>query len=94
MDRLTCDRCDEGLYHDIDVRYEVRIEVKSGYDVMELTGDDLAGDASEEMRRLIERAGRMSAEELADQVYKLFEFDLCATCQRAFLADPLGRQGR
>jgi len=54
MDRLTCDRCGSGLLLDAPVRYEVRIEVKSAYDPLELTEEDLA-KAAEELKRAIER---------------------------------------
>mgnify|MGYP001576762984 CR=1 FL=1 len=91
MDHLTCDRCGRGLYHDVDVRYEVRIEIKSAYDVMEITKEDLERDFASEMEALVRQASGMSEEELQDQVYKVFSFDLCATCQREYLRDPLGR---
>lgn len=90
MDRLTCDRCGRGLLLDAPVRYEVKIEVASAYDPLELTGEDLA-KAQEEMRRVLEQLKDYSAEAAQDEVYRRFRFDLCATCQKAFLKNPLGR---
>lgn len=90
MNRLTCDRCGRGLLLDAPVRYEVRIEVKSAYDPLEITEDDLAR-VEEELRATMERLKDYSAEQAQDEVYREFRFDLCATCQRAFLAEPLGR---
>lgn len=89
MDRLTCDRCGNGLLLDAPVRYEVRIEVKSAYDPMELTADDLA-NAAAELKRAAEAAQKLSAEEAMDEVYREFRFDLCRTCQKQFLKAPLG----
>ncbi|HXG60251.1 MAG TPA: hypothetical protein VNO22_02650 [Planctomycetota bacterium] len=89
MDRLTCDRCGQGLLLDAPVRYEVRIEVKAAYDPMELTEEDLR-DAEERLREAIERLKDYPAERAQDEVYRLFRFDLCAACQKAFLARPLG----
>jgi hypothetical protein len=89
MDRLTCDRCGRGLLLDAPVRYEVRIEVKSAYDPMELTQEDL-DKAEQELKKLIERLKDYSEREAQDEVYRCFRFDLCATCQKAFLAAPLG----
>ncbi|HLY09817.1 MAG TPA: hypothetical protein VKW04_10975 [Planctomycetota bacterium] len=89
MDRLTCDRCGNGLLLDAPVRYEVRIEVKSAYDPMELTEDDLA-NASENLKKAIDQVTRLSPDEAMDEVYKEFRFDLCRTCQKAFLKAPLG----
>jgi hypothetical protein len=89
MDRLTCDRCGNGLLLDAPVRYEVRIEVKSAYDPLELTEEDLA-KAAEELKRSVELLKTYSAEKAQDEVYREFRFDLCATCQKAYLQSPLG----
>lgn len=90
MDRLICDRCGRGLLLDAPVRYEVSIEVKSAYDPLELMEEDLV-DAGEEMKRLIEKLKTYSPEAAQDEVYRKFAFDLCATCQKLFLKNPLGK---
>ncbi len=41
MGAFHCDRCGKGLLVDADVRYEVRIEIKAGYDPMEVASKDL-----------------------------------------------------
>ena len=89
MDRLTCDRCGGGLLLDAPVRYEVRIEVKSAYDPLELTAEDLA-KAADELKRTVELLRNYPAEKAQDEVYREFRFDLCATCQKEFLKAPLG----
>lgn len=90
MDHLTCDRCGGGLLLDAPVRYEVRIEVKSAYDPLELTSEDLA-KAEGELRDLLAKLKDYSADQAQDEVYRDFRFDLCATCQKLFLKNPLGR---
>ena len=92
MDHLTCDRCGNGLLLDAPVRYEVRIEVKSAYDPMELTQEDLA-NAKSELKDLLEKLKTYPADRAQDDVYREFRFDLCATCQRKFLENPLARSG-
>jgi hypothetical protein len=89
MDRLTCDRCGAGLLLDAPVRYEVRIEVKSAYDPLELTEEDLAAAAGE-LKRTVERLQDYSAQQAQDEVYREFRFDLCAGCQKQYLKAPLG----
>ena len=89
MDRLTCDRCGNGLLLDAPVRYEVRIEVKSAYDPLELTDEDLAR-ASEDLKEAVRRVQTLGAQEAMDEVYKEFRFDLCRTCQKLFIQAPLG----
>jgi len=89
MYRLTCDRCGNGLLLDAPVRYEVRIEVKSAYDPLELTDDDLA-KAAEDLKQAVEAVQNLSAEDAMDEVYREFRFDLCRTCQKQFIRAPLG----
>ena len=90
MDHLTCDRCGNGLLLDAPVRYEVRIEVKSAYDPLELTSEDLA-NAAAGLKNAVESVKNLSAEEAQDEVHREFRFDLCRTCQKAFIKAPLGR---
>ena len=90
MDHLTCDRCGNGLLLDAPVRYEVRIEVKSAYDPLELSDEDLA-KAAGELKRTVEFLQNYSADRAQDEVYREFKFDLCRTCQKEYLKSPLGR---
>ena len=92
MDHLTCDRCGSGLLLDAPVRYEVKIEVTSAYDPLEITREDL-DRAEEELRALLRKLQNYSAEKAQDEVHREFRFDLCATCQKKFLANPLARPG-
>jgi len=92
MNHLTCDRCGRGLLLDAPVRYEVRIEVKSAYDPLEITAEDLQ-NAERGLHEALERLKDYSPERAQDEVYREFRFDLCATCQRAFLLNPLPPRG-
>ncbi len=91
MLHFTCDRCDRGLLLEEDVRYEVTIEVKSGYDPMEITREDLKKDFSAEMSRLLRQMKKKGTRELEDSVYKVFRFDLCLKCQKEFIENPLSK---
>jgi len=89
MDHRTCDRCGRELLKGSDVRYEVRIEVKAAYDPLTVTDQDLAKDFREEIARLLQQLEGLSLAEAQNQVYRLFEFDLCPACQRGYVRDPL-----
>lgn len=89
MAGFCCDLCGKPLLVDSDVRYVVKIEVFAAYDPMELTVEDLKRDRMKEIRELIRRLSEMEAQELEDQVYKSFTFDLCPECQKKYLKDPL-----
>ena len=88
---FTCDRCNGTLLLDSDVRYVVRIEIFAAYDPMEIAPSDLNRDCRAEMGDLIARMETMDPEELQDQVHRHFQFDLCPTCQREYLENPLGQ---
>ena len=90
--KLACDRCGKTLLLDEDVRYMVKIEVFAAYDCMEITDDDLARDHDAEMRRVLERLEHMDPEEAQDSVHRAMEFELCLSCQREYLRDPLGKR--
>lgn len=89
MDGLVCDACDATLLVDADVRYVLRIEGFAAYDPLELTRQDMERDLHAEMRTLLESLSRLSAEEAQDQVYRSFRYDLCPTCWRRYIEDPL-----
>ena len=89
MAGFCCDMCGKPLLVDSGVRYIARIEVFAAYDPMELTADDLKRDHLKEIRELAQRLAERDPQELEDQVYKSFTFDLCPECQKEYLKHPL-----
>jgi len=71
-------------------RYVVRIEAFAAEGPLEITAEDLARNHREEIRRLIEQLSRMPLDQVEDQVYRAFRFDLCRGCHAVYLSDPLG----
>jgi len=93
MADFCCDMCGKPLLVDSDVRYVARIEVFAAYDPMELTAADLERDHLKEIRKLAQELSQAEPQELEDQVYKSFLFDLCPACQKKYLKNPLARSG-
>ncbi len=91
MDHLTCDICGNGLLLDAPVRYEVKIVVKAAYDPMEISPEDLERNYGAEIAALLKKLASKSEQEANDEVYKEMTFDLCLTCQRKYLKQPLPR---
>jgi hypothetical protein len=89
MDHLTCDGCGEPLLLDADVRYVLRIEGYAAYDPLEITKADLARDLEGEMQDALAALEGKSAEEAQDEVHRRYDLDLCATCWREYVKDPL-----
>lgn len=89
MDGISCDACGRGLLLHSNVRYEVKIEVRAAYDPLEITRADLEKDLRAEIRKTLEECRRRSPEELENEVYRSFRFDLCPDCRRRYLKNPL-----
>jgi len=83
-----CDRCGRPLQNG-QPRYVARIEVFAAADPLEVTLADLCQNHRQEIDRLIRQCETLTEEELMRDVYVRFEFDLCASCQKAYVADPL-----
>jgi hypothetical protein len=94
MIHFTCDMCGKVLLAEEDARYVVKVEVYAAYDPMEVTEKDLEADRSEEVQDLLDEMADMDADDLEDQVFKTFRFDLCPECHAAYLKDPLSRTMR
>lgn len=88
MVTITCDGCGAELERGA-LRYTVKVEVKAAYDELEVGLADLVRDHRAEMLALIERMKEKSPKEIEETVYKGFRFDLCPSCQRAYLKNPL-----
>ena len=92
MLHFSCDLCGKELLVEEDLRYVAKIEVYAAYDPLEITEEDLEEDHMEEISELIKQMDGMEEQEIEDQVYKSFRFDLCPECHKKFLKDPLGRE--
>ena len=92
-DQNTCDLCGKLILGD-PLRYELKIEIRAGYDIMEITEKDLERDLKKELDVILRQISRMDPEELEKQVYEVFNFDLCTGCRSHFRKDPLGRAFR
>jgi hypothetical protein len=92
MNHATCDSCGRQLLTNSDVRYEVSIQVKAAYDPMEVSAEDLEKDYRAEIAKVLRQLGQLeglSAAEAQNQVYRAFDFDLCAACQRRYIRSLL-----
>jgi len=88
MTLYKCDICGKNLKKE-ELRYRIKIEACAVYEQNEIHIADLIRNHQEEIIQLIKKMEEMSAEELEEQIYKKFEFDLCPNCHRAYLKNPL-----
>ena len=89
MNHSTCDNCGRELLTQGEVRYEVSIEVMAAYDPLEVSAEDLEKDYRAEIAKLLRQLEGLSTTEAQNQVYRVFDFDLCLTCQRRYIRSLL-----
>lgn len=92
MHGLICDRCDEPLLLDEDVRYILTVGGHAAYDPLELTRESLEQGGPETYEKLLKQLESMTTEEIERQVQFHRTYDLCAKCWRAVCEDPLGKR--
>jgi len=88
MIHFTCDRCKREIDSDLELRYVVRVEVQA---MMEPCEVDVQDDRDHllEIQEILER---MDDDNVGDDVYQRRRFDLCPTCYRKYIKNPLGRE--
>jgi hypothetical protein len=92
MVHVTCDLCGKELMPGDDHGYVVKIEVYASHDPTELTEGDLDEDHMEEVSQLLQDMEENLTDVELTPAYKNFRYDLCPTCHKKFLRDPLGRE--
>ena len=92
-DRVQCDLC--GTHLPVAASYVVRIDVFADPSLPQMTSEDMAEmDFDHAFAELVEQMKTMTADDLQDGVHRRFEYRLCPSCQRGFLANPLGMPRR
>lgn len=92
MVHFTCDLCGKDLNVSGDPRYVIKIAAYAGFDPNEITEGDLEDDHMEEISQILQRDENTNSEELENQTFKGFRFDLCSECHSRYLKDPLGKE--
>ena len=88
MPTRLCDRCGQ-LIEGGALRYIAKIQVYAAYDPLNIDFEDMTRDHTNEIQEILKRCEDLTEEELMQDVYVDFQFDLCATCQRSYIKEPL-----
>jgi hypothetical protein len=83
-----CDGCGREIGKNA-LRYTVQIDVRAAYDKLEIGLADLVRDHRAELLALIEKLKNKSPTELEEGVYKSLRLDLCPSCQKIYIRNPL-----
>jgi hypothetical protein len=92
MIRYTCDLCGRHLDPEEDLRYVVKMEVYAAYDPGANNEEEDDRDHLEEIQDILERMEDAESDQIGDDVYQPFRFDLCPECRKKFIKNPLGRE--
>jgi hypothetical protein len=88
MPTRLCDRCGQ-LIEEGALRYVAKIQVFAAYDPLNVDFADMTRDYTNEIKEILKRCEDLSEEELMQDVYVDFQFDLCRACQRSYIKEPL-----
>jgi hypothetical protein len=92
MMHFTCDRCRRVIDSEQETRYVVRMEMEAVMDpVHELEPVD-DRDHLLEIEQILERVDAAACDSVGEEIYQKRRYDLCPSCYRKFVANPIGRE--
>ncbi len=94
MIHFSCDRCQRPMGSEDDLRYVVRIEVEAVMDPLHEHELDDDRDHLLEIDEILERVDAADCPEIGDDIYQKRRYDLCPSCFRKFIQNPVGREQR
>ncbi|MFQ5590179.1 MAG: hypothetical protein ACE5HE_03355 [Phycisphaerae bacterium] len=89
MIRYECDKCGRFLAANDRQRFIVKMEIYAAADHLDLDAD-AHGDPERAMDDVLRELAAADPDEVEDQTYRSFRFDVCDACRRRLLARPLG----
>jgi len=87
--RYECDKCGRKLSANDQSRFIVRLEVFAAAGPLNLDAER-PSDSREAMDRVLAKLATANPDDVEDQTYRVFRFDLCHECHRKLLERPLG----
>ena len=88
MIRYECDRCGVAMGANDLRRFIVKLEVYAAAGHVDITPDP-KGDPRREFDEIMKSLAVADPDEVEDQTYRCFRFDVCDACRRGLLANPL-----
>ena len=89
MIRYECDKCGRRMDPNDSQRFIVKLEVYAAAEHIDLDADSVT-DAGRELENVLSQLATADPDEVEDQTYRAFRFDLCDACRRELLRRPLG----
>jgi hypothetical protein len=90
---FTCDNCGRLVEPDAQ-KYIIKIEMYASADPIVITDEMLKEDPVEKLEELVEEMERVDPQELEDQIFEAYEFELCPACREGFHRDLIRMPGK
>ena len=81
MIQYLCDRCGQEIPQ-TQTRFSLKMELFASKENLYFSESDLQKDLRAEMNELIRQMEQMDSEQLNDEVYVKYEFDVCGSCRK------------
>lgn len=85
MIRYFCDRCGEEI-KDKALRYILKVDLYASPGPLIFRKEELETNLSEEIEKLLKEMENKNVDELTDEVFVNYEFDLCKKCRDSLYA--------
>ena len=89
MIRYECDRCGLAMGANDPQRFIVKLEVYAAAGPADLDRDPKP-DPAGELDRVLQALAWADPDEIEDETYRCFRFDVCDGCRKVLLQRPLG----
>jgi hypothetical protein len=88
MIRYECDKCGRRMRADDGRRYIVKIEIYAAAGHIDI--DATQNDKDTSLQDILDELADADPDEIEDQTYRAFRFDLCDVCRKRLIGSPLG----
>ena len=89
MIRYECDKCGVPLQANDLKRFIIKMEIYAAAGPIELDRHPQS-DTKTELKAVLRELKKADPDEVEDQTYRSFRFDVCDACRRELLEKPLG----
>ena len=89
MIRYECDKCGRNMGPNDAQRFIVKMEIFAAAGHLDLDAEAATSDENA-LADVIESLKKADPDEIEDQTYRAFRFDVCDACRRILLDRPLG----
>ena len=89
MIHFECDKCGASLQVNDAQRYIMKMEIFAAAGHVDLDAEEL-NQSESPIKDVLDQLASADPDEVEDQIYRCFRFDLCNSCRKKVMQTPLG----